>query len=332
MGAYHSIDVELNKPFSLTKQLWDQIALSRVEDCCDVTKRAEVAALLIDEGLANLCLVTDAMTIVRAHITSSIPKKRKHALQGHDKAVEKFFSTVYEALSRHVDFEVVKCLIIAGPGFTKDQFLTFLTSKAVQKEDKKIIENKSKILIAFASSAHKPALKEVLQDKVVLEKMQDTKAAKEVQVLNKFYQTLSADPTRATYGYKQVLKANEQAAIEILMVSDDLFRSCNLSTRQNYVKLVESVKDNGGDVRIFSSLHVSGTQLAKLSGIAALLRFPMPGLDDSEDDSDEEKSNTEDEEKDNIYPPKDGDDDDVYYDDNNDDDDDDEPKSLNSST
>eukprot|EP01125_Pyxidicula_operculata_P005560 TRINITY_DN1957_c2_g1_i1.p1 TRINITY_DN1957_c2_g1~~TRINITY_DN1957_c2_g1_i1.p1 ORF type:complete len:163 (-),score=70.15 TRINITY_DN1957_c2_g1_i1:61-549(-) len=162
--------------------------------------------------------------------------------------------------------------------------------------------------------------------------MQDTKAAKEVQVLNKFYQTLSADPTRATYGYKQVLKANEQAAIEILMVSDDLFRSCNLSTRQNYVKLVESVKDNGGDVRIFSSLHVSGTQLAKLSGIAALLRFPMPGLDDSEDDSDEEKSNTEDEEKDNIYPPKDGDDDDVYYDDNNDDDDDDEPKSLNSST
>ena len=78
-----------------------------------------------------------------------------------------------------------------------------------------------------------------------------------------------------------------------------------------YVKLVESVRDNGGTVRIFSSLHVSGerkfevilrlfklylkwwwnnvkTELAQLTGVAALLRFPMPELEDEPLDSDEE--------------------------------------------
>ena len=78
-----------------------------------------------------------------------------------------------------------------------------------------------------------------------------------------------------------------------------------------YVKLVESVRDNGGNVRIFSSLHVSGErkfkvilrlfklylkwwwnnvkiELAQLTGVAALLRFPMPELEDEPLDSDEE--------------------------------------------
>ena len=46
-------------------------------------------------------------------------------------------------------------------------------------------------------------------------------------------------------------------------------------------------------VHIFSSFHASGEQLAQLSGVAALLRFPMPLLSDdpgdsSDDDDDDE--------------------------------------------
>ena len=35
-------------------------------------------------------------------------------------------------------------------------------------------------------------------------------------------------------------------------------RSADVPTRQRYVALVESVKDGGGTVKVFSSLHVSG--------------------------------------------------------------------------
>ena len=37
-----------------------------------------------------------------------------------------------------------------------------------------------------------------------------------------------------------------------------IYRSADIPTRQRYVRLVESVKENGGTVRIFSSLHISG--------------------------------------------------------------------------
>lgn len=36
------------------------------------------------------------------------------------------------------------------------------------------------------------------------------------------------------------------------------FRSQSVEERKKYVALVESVRDNGGVARIFSSLHVSG--------------------------------------------------------------------------
>lgn len=53
------------------------------------------------------------------------------------------------------------------------------------------------------------------------------------------------------------------------------------------------------DVQIFSSLHVSGEQLKQITGIAAILRFPMPELlelDDSnaEDDEDDFSSSDSD--------------------------------------
>ena len=35
-------------------------------------------------------------------------------------------------------------------------------------------------------------------------------------------------------------------------------RSADVKTRKRYVKLVETVKEGGGDVKIFSSAHVSG--------------------------------------------------------------------------
>ena len=70
--------------------------------------------------------------------------------------------------------------------------------------------------------------------------------------------------------------------MQTLLITDDLFRNSDIARRQKFVELVNSVKDSGGTVHVFSSLHVSGEQLAQISGIAAILRFPLPDLEDIE--------------------------------------------------
>lgn len=54
---------------------------------------------------------------------------------------------------------------------------------------------------------------------------------------------MATDPARAFYGYKHVLMANEQLAIDTLLMSDLLFRSNDIQLRKKYVELAECVKE-----------------------------------------------------------------------------------------
>ena len=54
--------------------------------------------------------------------------------------------------------------------------------------------------------------------------MSDTKAAAEVKTLEAFYTMLQCEPAKAFYGLKHVKKAIEAQAVEVLLISDNLFR------------------------------------------------------------------------------------------------------------
>ena len=74
--------------------------------------------------------------------------------------------------------------------------------------------------------------------------------------------------------------AAERGAVETLLLLDELIRSRDAVQRKRHIELVELVRAAGGHVHIFSSLHISGEQLAQLTGVAATLRFPMPHLEE----------------------------------------------------
>ena len=69
MGAYHTIDVEPQRKFTLTKpDGWDSVALDRVDEACDAARTADLAAIVMQEGLANICLVTSSMTVQKQKV------------------------------------------------------------------------------------------------------------------------------------------------------------------------------------------------------------------------------------------------------------------------
>ncbi|XP_046681539.1 LOW QUALITY PROTEIN: protein pelota-like [Homalodisca vitripennis] len=281
MGAYHTLDLEVNRKFSLCKPEWDSVALERVDLACDPTQNADVAAVIMQEGLAHICLITASMTLVRAKIDQVIPRKRKGNIKQHEKGLQKFYDNVMQGILRHVNFDIVKCVLIASPGFVRDQFHEFMMQEAVKTDNKLLLDNKSKFLLIHASSGFKHSLREVLMDPA--SDSQDGPTPRlwgEVKALETFYTTLQDRACQSLYGVKHVEAANESQAIETLLISDNLFRCQDVQERKRYVSLVDSVRDSGGDVKVFSSMHVSGEQLMQLTGVAAILRFPMPDLDE----------------------------------------------------
>ena len=47
MGAYHTVDLELNRKFVLAKECWDAVVLERVDTACDPAQNADVAAVVM---------------------------------------------------------------------------------------------------------------------------------------------------------------------------------------------------------------------------------------------------------------------------------------------
>lgn len=228
---------------------------------------------ILGTGLANICLVTPSMTLVRCKIEHAIPRKRRDSCAQHDKGLLQFFDEITEAMLRHVDFTVVKCVLVGSPGFLRDQFMAHILAQAVKTDCRKILDNRSKFVVVHSSSGYKHSLSEILSDPSVQSRLADTKAAAEIQSLKLFHKMLAEDADRAYYGYAHVAKAHALLAIDTLLVTDELFRSADIPTRKKYIALVEQVKDSQATVRVFSSLHVSGEQLAQLSGVAAILRY-----------------------------------------------------------
>lgn len=282
IGAFHTLEIELHRPFVLRKAVWDSLTLELLRQASDPAASADLVVILMQEGLAHIFLVGKSVTTTRSRIEVSIPRKHGPAIAGYESALKKFFENVLQAFLKHVDFKVVRCAVIASSGFTKDQFHRHLLHEAERRQLRAIIENKSKIILVHTTSGYKHSLREVLDAPNVMNLIKDTKAAQEVRALKDFFDMLSNVPERACYGPKHVEVAHERMAIQTLLITDELFRNADVPTRQKYVNLVSSVKDSGGNAYIFSSMHVSGEQLAQLTGIAAILRFPLPDLEDIE--------------------------------------------------
>jgi len=280
MGQYHTLDLELGHPFTIEKDCWDQIYLDRLKEACDPSGKAELAAVVMQEGLAHVCLITSSLTITRSRIERNVPKKRPGDTKSAEKFSSRFFADILDAVRKNINFEVVKAVLIGSPGFIKDDFVKFMTETATRQGDTALLKQRSKIILTHATSGHKNAIDDMLGNPELQAQLLDVKAAEEVKALQTFNHALSQDADRAAYGLKQVLHAHENLAIAELLITDKLFKSADFAARQRYVELSDGVKAGGGKVFIFSSMHVSGEQLDSYTGIAATLRFPVPDWED----------------------------------------------------
>ena len=87
VGQFHTLDLELNRNFTLEKKEgWDSVAKERVKEACDPVKIADAWAIVMQEGLAHLTVLTAHRTVLRQKVEMAVPKKRGTGRQGdHDK-------------------------------------------------------------------------------------------------------------------------------------------------------------------------------------------------------------------------------------------------------
>eukprot|EP01071_Lankesteria_metandrocarpae_P000708 Lankesteria_metandrocarpae@DN1097_c0_g1_i2.p1 len=256
-GQYHTLQLGVGREVVIIKRNWDVLHRNRLADMLSPKKRGELAAVMVDIGIANLFWLTERLCKPLLKIKVDIPKSRG-IKDNHSKATERFYQQVYSGITQHLDLTKLNSVLIAGPGFTKDDLFDWIKAEAHKRGDADVTSNLSKFILTRASTPFKHSLSEILQNESVLKKLCGTKMSSLSAVLEEFYSALRLQPDKAYYGIQHVVRAAEQGAVAKLLVVESLFRSNNTKTRERYSALTNNVRSNGGEVLLFPDVHVAG--------------------------------------------------------------------------
>lgn len=284
-GKFISFKVNYSYPFTIIKQDFDKYAKQLLNEACNPEAKSDTAAVVLQEGIAHVCLLTSSSTILKQKIELSLPKKKRSTdILKFNEKTEKFYKAIYNSMKKNFDMSKLKMIILCSPGFYAKTLYEKVMHFANEEHNKDFTDKQSIFLVAHSSTGYLQGITEVLKNPAYSSQLRDTKYTKEATVLDEFLKHLDDDDFKAWYGHEEVMKAVELGAVQTLMVTDELLRSGTVTERKKYTGLMDSVQSNGGTTLVFSTLHNSGEELERLTGLACILKYPLPDLDDDLDD------------------------------------------------
>ncbi|WP_435333132.1 mRNA surveillance protein pelota [Haloarchaeobius sp. TZWWS8] len=258
LGHHHTLNVEEHDEIEVEK-VWKPDQLERLEEAEDSAENPDVAIATIEEGEAHIHTVAQYGTEERGSFTGTTGKGE------YARGRSELFAELAEALAR-MD---VDAIILAGPGFTKQDAYKYIEDKHPQVAEL--------VTVVDTASVGDRGVHEVLKRGAVEDVQRETRIAEEAEYIDELT-TRIAQGHEAAYGPDEVQKAADYGAIETLLVLDEKLREERGPDGEwsfDVNDLITDVERKGGEITVFSSEFPPGKQLRNLGGIAALLRYRL---------------------------------------------------------
>jgi len=260
VALHHTLNVEPHTTLTIVKENWKPYHLERLQRAVSSAKKPLVVVVGLEEGEAEIGVVREYGVEIAARIRVNIPGKMEATHRHQEK--QRFFARLEEELQKHVSGNV-RAVILAGPGFTKEEFKSYLEEKNSSLRPLIKLEN--------TGSSGERAVYEVVRRGAVGRVIQDVRVEKETMLVEKLLGEIGRDSRLCVYGYDQVKKACLYGAVSKLLIVDRKLRE----ERRKVEELMEQVESSRGEVVVVSGEHEAGKQLQALGGVAALLRYPL---------------------------------------------------------
>jgi protein pelota len=151
-------------------------------------------------------------------------------------------------------------LIIAGPGFVKDDFVKYLKGKDSAVGDR--------VLVVETRRIGRGAVQDVIGLGAIEKLLGDLHLSREVKLMDEVLMRISQDGAVA-YGIRDVTEAIDYGAAEQVLITDTLLHDATVT------RLVEKAEGMRAKIVVLSSSFEPGERLEALGGIAGLLRYKL---------------------------------------------------------
>lgn len=277
VGQYHTIDVSIGSTITLYKDEWNGFCEGKLSDVSNSTKQAELAFLVIDNGVATFFLLTQYTTKQVFKIYHNIPirKSSNTHMTNNQKASETFYKLILEKLGQCLDFTVLKSIVVTGPGMIKESFLDYIRTNALNLNYTEIHKNINRFILCNSSFSDRNAITEVLANTNTSQKISSIQYVEHDKILKEVKMKLETNDDKLCIGMEDITNAVNLGAVDRVLVSDFIIRNASAEKRKEIQKLVDDIKGHGGKVYFLSDAHCATEYIKNLTGIVALLRFSI---------------------------------------------------------
>lgn len=252
LGRYHTIDVAEDTKLKVIKE-WKGYQIKRLREAEAESAKPKIRIIVLDEEKALTAMLRAYGVEYGPEFHSSGSKRDEH----HEQKVLEYFGNIAAEIARHPERYVV-----AGPGFTKDNFRKFLSQRQP--------ELLKRLTFDSCSYAERSGVNELLNRGVFQKLVGEERFEREMKLIEELLLHIHKDDGLGAYGLEEVRASVEASAADKLLILDEYLRT---STEAEAV--AELAERNGADMVVFSSEGDAGMKLKGLGKIAAILRFKM---------------------------------------------------------
>lgn len=249
IGSYHTIDVEPKFSIVIKKEKWTEYERQRLKEAQASARRPIVRIVVLDDKQANVATLKGYGVEFDFEVDSRTSKRDEK----FEEKMKKYFSEILKVV------ENSKKTIVAGPGFTAEDF-----AKYVKEKNPAILKT---ITIEHTSTSEKSGVYELVKGGAISRMIKEDKLSKEFEKIEALLKELAKESGLATYGPKEVATAMESGAVSELLVIDEFVRK--------QPEILDAVKRRKAEVTIFTSEEEPWKKLKAFGGIAAILKFRM---------------------------------------------------------
>ena len=257
LGSHHTLEVKLNTPITIKKERWPKWAIKRLNQAIEASKKLSAIIVVLEDDTATLGLMRQFGIEYYGPIKGNVSGKRIID-KNRQKNIVQFYEKVIESIRK---FDSIQNIVIAGPGFVKNDFYDYLKDNHDDLAKISIIES--------TGSGGRNGISEVLKKGTVEKLTSENRVALEMSAIDNLLTEIAKNSSKIAYGLKETKKAIDLGAVSQLLILDTKVASENMGDAMD---MVENMK---GEVMVISSEHEGGKQLESLGGMAAILRYEI---------------------------------------------------------
>ncbi|MEM0360174.1 MAG: mRNA surveillance protein pelota [Candidatus Diapherotrites archaeon] len=253
LGAMHSLEIEQNRKLHLQKKKFRKDQIERLQKAQKASHKKPVLVAVLDDESASFALMKEFGFEEKGSIHSG--KAGKQFEEGNWK--KEFYGNIAKTI---ID-SGAETVVLAGPGFTKNEVQEFLKEKNFA----------GKIFVENTNSTGLTGVNELLKGTALAKIVEDAEITKEAMLIEKVMEAIGKNTGKAAYGLEEVAKAVDLGAVEELLVLDRFLGE----ERDKISPLLEKAEHMRAEIHIFNSEHDPGKKLEGIGKIAALLRYKV---------------------------------------------------------